>query len=321
MVEEIRAGTLTKDIPIIMLSLLSKEEERVAGLERGADDYIAKPFSPKELKIKVDLLLSRTKEIKELKREVEEKKKGKTIVFLGAKGGVGTTTLAINTASAIKSLGKEVCACDMNPNFGAFQFLLNIQTNKNIAILLRESSLDLDKKLLESYLAVHKESNMKVLISPNQNQSYTIEEIKKIKYIMGALKSHYDFTIVDAGCTINSLSSLLIDICDYSVVCSTLDLLSLYNLKILYNFLKENEFDSNKFKIVVNNVNTYSDLKVDAVKKQIYFPLIENIQNDGANFMRAINKGQPYISLFPKSKSTNQIKNLAAKIIEMSQQS
>ncbi|NBW96096.1 MAG: response regulator [Planctomycetia bacterium] len=49
----------TRDIPIIMLTAKSEEADMVAGLERGADDYIAKPFSPRVLSARVRALLRR----------------------------------------------------------------------------------------------------------------------------------------------------------------------------------------------------------------------------------------------------------------------
>lgn len=48
-----------RDLPIIMLTALGEETDRVAGLEVGADDYICKPFSPRELVLRVDSVLRR----------------------------------------------------------------------------------------------------------------------------------------------------------------------------------------------------------------------------------------------------------------------
>jgi DNA-binding response OmpR family regulator len=49
------------DVPIIMLTAKSAEEERVKGLGIGADDYVVKPFSPRELVARVNALLRRTR--------------------------------------------------------------------------------------------------------------------------------------------------------------------------------------------------------------------------------------------------------------------
>jgi DNA-binding response OmpR family regulator len=50
----------TSDVPIIMLTALGSETDRVIGLERGADDYVTKPFSPRELVLRVDSVLRRS---------------------------------------------------------------------------------------------------------------------------------------------------------------------------------------------------------------------------------------------------------------------
>jgi two-component system, OmpR family, response regulator RegX3 len=49
----------TSDVPIIMLTAKGSEEERVQGLEIGADDYLVKPFSPRELTARVRALMRR----------------------------------------------------------------------------------------------------------------------------------------------------------------------------------------------------------------------------------------------------------------------
>jgi DNA-binding response OmpR family regulator len=58
--EVCRRLRLTGDVPIIMLTAMGDETDRVAGLERGADDYVTKPFSPRELALRVDSVLRRT---------------------------------------------------------------------------------------------------------------------------------------------------------------------------------------------------------------------------------------------------------------------
>nr|WP_255640006.1 response regulator transcription factor [Pseudalkalibacillus hwajinpoensis] len=56
--EEIRA---IDDVPIIMLTALGQERDRLLGLTVGADDYLTKPFSPRELVLRVRNILRRTK--------------------------------------------------------------------------------------------------------------------------------------------------------------------------------------------------------------------------------------------------------------------
>ncbi|CAG9172209.1 Phosphate regulon transcriptional regulatory protein PhoB [Cupriavidus laharis] len=57
--KELRANDRTKQIPIIMLTARSEEQDKVMGLEAGADDYVTKPFSPKELLARIKAVLRR----------------------------------------------------------------------------------------------------------------------------------------------------------------------------------------------------------------------------------------------------------------------
>jgi two-component system phosphate regulon response regulator PhoB len=57
----LRGDPVTRAIPVIMLTAKAAEVDRVLGLELGADDYVVKPFSPRELVLRVKKLLSRGK--------------------------------------------------------------------------------------------------------------------------------------------------------------------------------------------------------------------------------------------------------------------
>ena len=56
---KLKEHEFTRDIPIIMLTARGEEEDKVRGLEAGADDYITKPFSPKELVARIKAVMRR----------------------------------------------------------------------------------------------------------------------------------------------------------------------------------------------------------------------------------------------------------------------
>ena len=59
-VELTRAIRSQKDVPILMLTALADTDQRVEGLEAGADDYLAKPFEPRELLLRINNILRRS---------------------------------------------------------------------------------------------------------------------------------------------------------------------------------------------------------------------------------------------------------------------
>jgi two-component system phosphate regulon response regulator PhoB len=56
----VRSDAATKSVPIVMLTARAEEIDRVLGFEVGADDYVVKPFSPRELVLRISAVLRRT---------------------------------------------------------------------------------------------------------------------------------------------------------------------------------------------------------------------------------------------------------------------
>jgi DNA-binding response OmpR family regulator len=65
----LKSDAATREIPVLMLTAKAEEIDRIVGLEFGADDYVTKPFSPRELVLRVNAILHRGK------GEVVEEKK------------------------------------------------------------------------------------------------------------------------------------------------------------------------------------------------------------------------------------------------------
>ena len=59
--KEIRKNPQISDLPVILLTALGDKENRLQGLQEGADDYLTKPFLPKELILRIQAILKRTK--------------------------------------------------------------------------------------------------------------------------------------------------------------------------------------------------------------------------------------------------------------------
>ncbi len=76
----LRADTATRHVPIIMLTARGEEADRIEGFEVGADDYVTKPFSPRELVLRLKALLRRAT----LKESTEQLKLGVLRLDLGA---------------------------------------------------------------------------------------------------------------------------------------------------------------------------------------------------------------------------------------------
>ncbi|HEY9861877.1 MAG TPA: ATP-binding protein, partial [Candidatus Obscuribacterales bacterium] len=92
LLRELRAAPTTKDIPIILLSARAGEEARVEGLEAGADDYLIKPFSARELLARVEASLK----LAYLRRETQQREQTLRLDAEAAQQSVETILSSIN---------------------------------------------------------------------------------------------------------------------------------------------------------------------------------------------------------------------------------
>ena len=67
----LRTNERTRDLPILMLTARAMEQDKISGLEAGADDYLTKPFSPKELAARIAVLRRRAPQLSGDAVEVE----------------------------------------------------------------------------------------------------------------------------------------------------------------------------------------------------------------------------------------------------------
>ena len=103
----------TKDIPIIMLSARGEEYDKLFGFELGIDDYVVKPFSPKELKARVNAVLSRRKAAAPAAQEIMK--------FDGLEINIPARTVTVD--------GNKV---ELTPK--EYELLFYLVKNKNIAL-------------------------------------------------------------------------------------------------------------------------------------------------------------------------------------------
>ncbi len=102
-----------QDVPIIMLSARGEEYDKLFGFELGIDDYIVKPFSPKELMARVNAVLTRRNASKQSKTEIMK--------FDGLEINIAARTVTVD--------GKRV---ELTPK--EYELLFYLIENKNIAL-------------------------------------------------------------------------------------------------------------------------------------------------------------------------------------------
>lgn len=105
------------DVPIIMLSARGEEYDKINGFESGADDYVVKPFSPKELMLRVEAVMKRFRSAASVKDETDRE----VYIFGG---------LVVDVTARIVTVDGEVAS--MSPK--EYDLLFYMMKNRGIAL-------------------------------------------------------------------------------------------------------------------------------------------------------------------------------------------
>ena len=219
----------TAHVPIIMLTAEREVEQKVRGLRAGADDYLIKPFHPAELLARIKSLLARfaPKDVLLARPPL-----GRVLAFYGAKGGVGTTTIAINTAIALhRELGRKVCLVDGNLQFGDHRVFLDLGLDrKSIVDIVTAPSMDQD--LVRQILVKH-DSGVDLLLAPPSPETAELVTPEHLPIILEHLRAMYDYVIVDIDKRMDDVNLGIIEAADTVFVVMTADLSCLKNVRLV----------------------------------------------------------------------------------------
>jgi two-component system phosphate regulon response regulator OmpR len=155
------------DIPILMLTARSEADDRVLGLEAGVDDYLGKPYEPKELLLRIGSILRRAR-APAVSRKSEASVKFGPFVFYRERGELRQADepirlterereiLRLLSAAEGESVSREALA---GPGAGAHERTIDVQINR----LRRKIETDLTNPI---YLQTSRGSGYKLVVDP-----------------------------------------------------------------------------------------------------------------------------------------------------------
>jgi DNA-binding response OmpR family regulator len=204
----LRATPQTAQLPVIMLTARGQIEDKVAGFEAGADDYLTKPVVPAELVARVKALL--------LRSVYAAHAKAKSIALIGAKGGVGVTTLAVNLAVTLAQMDKDVILLDLQPYTGAVALQLGLKPVKTMADLLAREPTALGQSVIEDSLISHP-SGIRVLPASLQSSQEELT-LPHLEAIINHLQTVAQHLILDMGSQWSPLAQQVLRKCSQVIL-------------------------------------------------------------------------------------------------------
>ncbi len=300
----LRAEQHTQAIPIIMFTAKTLVDDKVAGFEAGADDYLTKPTHPAELASRVKAILARN-----AGQRRQETNPSYTIGVLGAKGGVGTSTLALNMAASLVMAGENPIVTDFRLGAGSIGLMLGAEGITGLANVLAKPAAEIQPPLIEGELILHT-SNLRALVSSSNPQEALLKyPIEAAIATINGLRTLGSPAIFDLGSNYDErLSRLQREMDQIILVVDP----STITITLARDLLRELGGPGRVHVVVVNRQQSNNQLPWNEVEQMLNHELRAIISEAADLAFQAEQAALPMVMLQPNSIIANQIAKLCA---------
>ena len=257
---QVRSSEISTHIPIIMFSAKTKVEDKMAGMESGADAYLTKPIHPTELANQVKLLLDQSRD-----RVRESAADGYVIGIMGAKGGVGVSTLVLNLAISLQQItGKSVVAAELKPGRGAWKLETDQRGLDGLSNLLNMRPRSLTSQVIEREL-FRTTYGPRLLFSSRKLQDILLlKATTQIETITEKLQNIAQLVLLDFGTMIWPNFDKLLSSCDELILVAEPNTTTLERTKDIAREVEKYGFGVEKplTAVVVNRVPAETSLSM-----------------------------------------------------------
>ena len=306
----LRASPNLTHLPVIMFTAREDTEDKVIAFEAGADDYVVKPVAIEELIARIKALMQRAGRRVPAPTPAPPPRRGRLLTFFSLKGGVGTSTMAVNLGVAIQQLGAQAAIADLCLRFGTVAALLDLPTRSSVASLAQVQ--EVDQEVMEKLLIAH-ESGVRALLSPSSPVEAERIQPDRIEEALRLLKGRFDYVVVDTDSTFEEVNLRAFDLSDLIVVVVSPDINAWRAAREALEVLDSLGIPKNRRMLLYNHTVEFSSLSHRDVTTFCQAALLAAIPFCGREFVRAANTGQPLVVSKPNHPSAVAIRKLAAK--------
>jgi CheY-like chemotaxis protein/MinD-like ATPase involved in chromosome partitioning or flagellar assembly len=304
----LRANAETRSIPIIMFTAKTLVDDKVAGFEAGADDYLTKPTHPAELASRVKNVLARTA----TQPKNKEVARGTAIGIIGVKGGVGTSTVALNLTAALHARGENPLLADFRLGAGSIGPMLGLNQITGMANVLNKPVTEIRSGLIEREVVLH-QSGLRVLLSSYRSKegqlNYTPEAASAL---IRTLRATGALTIYDLGSGLPPMTAKLQRDMDQIILIVEPNPVSLILARDILQEIETPSSGADRIHIVVvNRIQSTLQTPWHEIEHSLSHELLAIIPAAHDHLFTAMRAGSPVVVAQPESPITMQFLKLA----------
>lgn len=307
-VKRLRRNNLFAHIPILMLTAQSDLDEKLAGFEAGADDYMTKPFAPAELVARVNTLLRKAEAYKTT-TSVQPQKNSYIIAIHSLRGGSGCSSLAVNSSMGLVGLwNKQTILLDMVLTTGQVALMLNNSLKRTWADLTSLKPQEIDGNVISTLLGKH-ESGLHFIAAPTFPPESELLTIEHFDASLQVLKTQYDYIVLDLPHDFREITFHTLDLADIIVLVTTADLASLRAAAATLETYRRLGYPQERIRLLLNNTFERSGLARKNVETALKHSVDQILPYDPDTVIQAINYGQPFIYYKPEAPISQLVEN------------
>ena len=283
---------------VILTASAPDPELLIRAMRSGVKEFLPQPVNEPELVAALERAVARIGQ--QAPAVCKSGKRGQVVTVMGAKGGIGTTTIAVNLAAALNAAkpGSTVLV-DLRQPLGEIPFFLDLEYTFTWGDVTANLTR-LDATYLMSVLAKHA-SGLFVLPAPGTMDDEGGMGASAAAAILEMLARLFDYVIIDADCSLDETTLKVMELSEAVHLAMVLSLPCLANVKkFLETMLAVSPAIEQRIRLVVNRHLSSSEINVGDAESVVGKKMTWLIPNDYTQSLSAINQGKTLFEVAPK---------------------
>ena len=317
----LRKNPVTVNVPILMFTAKTQLDDKVAGFEVGADDYLTKPTHPTELQAHVKALLARSAQKEKEPSQiptVSHEHHGYVIGVLSARGGLGVSSLASNLAASIYSRTQaDVILAELTPGQGTIGMDFGYQNQKGLTELLKGTMVEITREKVEASLSPHN-SGLKLLLASENPRDVTLtSQVQNYEALVARLSTLARFVVLDMGNGLPAFVQKLLPMCNERFIVIEGVSGTIQHTKFLIDEIVDLKIDRKTISVVLNNrMRTESQMQLSQVQEKLGHSIAATLTPAPEAFVQAMRMQTPAVICQPTNMTSQQFLKIADAILE-----
>ena len=287
--QRLRVLDKTKNTPILMLTAVGSLDEKLKGFDAGADDYMVKPFEPKELQARAQALMKRAP----IGGAADQELTSKTLAVFSLRGGVGVSSLAVNCAAGLAKIWeKPVVLVDLAVLSGHSALMVNTPIKNTWADLARLPIEEINLDLINSVLLPHS-SGLNVLAAPKKAEETEILTGELVKHVLSILSRSFEYMVIDLPSNFDPITVSALDLASEILYVMAPDLASIRATSSALNTFDALGYSRDKYRLILNWIFEKRGLAQKDIEEVLRTNIDLIIPFSSDRFVTAINLGNP----------------------------